>query len=148
MRRVQVTQPKGVVHQKREYCRVCVLLKSALEDDVIAMLKALTKKVDKHGFPLCKETKRLFKVVIGNNLVENVNGHLKAKLRKAGLLGRATDWMASVNSLYAAHLLRSPGFETALTALASYRKWIMTTGVHPKDAFGETGIKTWLRLGK
>ena len=112
------------------------------------MLQALAKKVDKHGNPLCKETQRLFKLVIGNNLVENVNMHLKAKLRKAGLLGRASDWIASVNSLYAAHLLRSPGFETALTALARYRKWMMASGLHPKDAFGEPGIKTWLVLGK
>ena len=74
--------------------------------------------------------------------------HLKAKLRKAGLLGRASDSMASVNSLYAAHLLRSPGFDTALTALARYRKWIMASGVHPKNAFDEEGVKTWLVLGK
>ena len=115
---------------------------------MIATLTALTKKLDKHGNPLCKETQRLFKVVIGNNLVENANVHLKAKLRKAGLLGRASDWTASVNSLYAAHLLRSPGFETALTALARCRKWMTVTGLNPADAFGEAGIKTWLVLGK
>ena len=32
---------------------------------------------------------------------------------------------------YAAHLLRSLGFETALAALAKYRKWMIT------DAKGE-----------
>ena len=73
---------------------------------------------------------------------------LKHKLRKAGLLGRASDWIASVNSLYAARLLRSPGFEATLTALAKYRKWMMASGLHLKDAFGEAGIKTWLVLGK
>ena len=49
---------------------------------------------------------------------------------------------------YAAQLLRSLGFETALTALAKYRKWMMASGLHPKDAFGEAGIKTWLVVGR
>ena len=52
------------------------------------------------------------------------------------------------NSLYAAHILSAPGFETALKALAAYRKWTMSAGLHPKDAFGEVGIKTWLVIGR
>ena len=123
MRKAGVLYPKGAIHQRREYCTVRVICKADIDDDTFKTLKALTKQKTKiRCSSMQNETDRLFKIVIGNNLAEKVNVHVKNKLRKAGLLGRASDWTASVNSLYAAHVLRAPAFETTLRALAQYRQ--------------------------
>lgn len=89
--------------------------KADLSTENHELLKQLCKEKSSSGVPLSKEYAHFFKVAIGNQLVENLNQKLKNKLPRAQLFGANSEAMrASVDSLWAAWLLRSPGFEQAL----------------------------------
>ena len=113
------------------------------------MLSELTTKLTPAGVPVCIESPRMFKIVQGNNLAENLNGKLKNKLRSSGLLGRAgSSLSASVDSLYAAWLLMSPGFHGTCKAVQSYRRHLLRSGYSPAEAFSDKALRSWLVLSR
>ena len=68
------------------------------------------------------------------------------KKRKAGLLKNPGAGMTDIDTLYAAAMLRQPGFDAVISSLADYRAWMATSGaVHPKEAYTQKGIDSWLK---
>jgi len=139
-------------HQKKVFTPVAKLLKSSLS----AADQATLRKASQQTPPLAKETTRFFFVAAGNNLSENLTGHVKNTMRRQGTLGKGTtkknqpavqSSKKSLQALSAAGILRKAGFSSVMSALTLYRKALTVQdesvqGVKPKEAWQST---PWLK---
>ena len=122
---------------KRHYTVLRKMLKSSLTQEEKEIMEAMVKK------KCAIETALYYKFVMGDQHAESLVGHLKQSKKRSGLLGRSSPGMDGVDNLFAACMLRSPGFDVACEALCMYREFMMSSGVHPRHAFDSEGIKAW-----
>ena len=120
----------------RIFTPVCKLLKSALEDDTVKMLRAQSKGKN----AAVKETPRFFFLAAGNNKAENRVGCIKNSMRKLGNMGRFNSTAKAkknIQAMHAAALSREGGFDRVMRALKQYRLACSRGDVQisPKNAF-------------
>ena len=87
-----------------------------------------------------------FTVVQGNNVAENRIGDIKQKMCRFQLKGRSGPGRATVETLFAAHMLRKSGLFAVLDAVRLYRMFGITSSFPPVALFQEECINHWLKL--
>ena len=111
---------EGVRHGQKIFTPVARLMKKDLDKDTFNILQKHTKGKK----PCVREYKAHFVICAGDQGAESAFAHIKNTMRRLGNIGRFKTQNATrknIETLAAAALLRKPGVDTVLDALATYR---------------------------
>ena len=137
----------GVKHGQKIWTPVARLMKKDLDKETVSMLRKHTLGKN----PRVMEYKAHFVICAGDQGAESAFAHIKNTMRRVGNIGRLNTkkpMLKNIEMLAAAALLRKPGFDTVMDALAQYREAGLSGALRlsSKDAYNVS--KLWWVHGK